>query len=300
MKFSWADILSCPVDCHVMVQSAWSSTRITALLNRCWCLVYWMHLRRNDSKTTSFPWWFWDWRDLPYFQVGFFYTRIFGYSGLCMVHLTDINDALFSLPEYRLLGTPDEEAWPGVTQLPDYKNSFPQWKAKPIRTAVSGLDDVSTDLLSVSHLLWYFDAVSSACLRARKLFTIHSGCLHTIQPNEFQRNRHYNMNISEDTQMSSRQHKEADYTRRNQHSSTLFYAVCLAVIGSYNCRPLPRRSNLETALYILSYACRSTYHIAVAFLQTSDVEKFTPLKGFFRYPLCSRFPVCFIIISCSC
>lgn len=130
-----------------------------------------------------------------------------------MVHLTDINCALFSLPEYRLLGTPDEEAWPGVTQLPDYKNSFPQWKAKPIRTAVSGLDDVSTDLLSVSHLLGYFDAVSSACLRARKLFTIHSGCLHTIQPNEFQRNRHYSMNISEDTQMSSRQHKEADYTK---------------------------------------------------------------------------------------
>lgn len=49
----------------------------------------------------------------------------------------------------RLLGTPDEEAWPGVTQLPDYKGSFPQWKAKDIKTAVAGLNDVSTDLLSV-------------------------------------------------------------------------------------------------------------------------------------------------------
>lgn len=50
----------------------------------------------------------------------------------------------------RLLGTPDEDAWPGVTQLPDYKGSFPQWKAKDIRTAVTGLNDVSTDLLQVS------------------------------------------------------------------------------------------------------------------------------------------------------
>ncbi|KAK9895681.1 Pkinase-domain-containing protein [Cystobasidium minutum MCA 4210] len=55
-------------------------------------------------------------------------------------------DEIFRI--FRLLGTPDEEAWPGVTQLPDYKGSFPQWKAKDIKTAVAGLNDVSTDLLS--------------------------------------------------------------------------------------------------------------------------------------------------------
>jgi cyclin-dependent kinase len=50
----------------------------------------------------------------------------------------------------RLLGTPTEDDWPGVTQLPDYKSSFPQWKAKDVRTAVTGLDDISADLLEVS------------------------------------------------------------------------------------------------------------------------------------------------------
>lgn len=60
-------------------------------------------------------------------------------------------DEIFRI--FRLLGTPDEEAWPGVTQLPDYKNSFPQWKAKDVRAAVAGLNDTSADLLS--HMLAY-------------------------------------------------------------------------------------------------------------------------------------------------
>ena len=29
----------------------------------------------------------------------------------------------------RLLGTPDEETWPGVSNLPDFKPTFPQWRA---------------------------------------------------------------------------------------------------------------------------------------------------------------------------
>lgn len=29
---------------------------------------------------------------------------------------------------FRTLGTPDEEIWPGVTQLPDYKAKFPKWE----------------------------------------------------------------------------------------------------------------------------------------------------------------------------
>merc|ERR1719456_1846733 len=33
---------------------------------------------------------------------------------------------------FRLLGTPTEATWPGVTDLPDYKPVFPQWRKKPI------------------------------------------------------------------------------------------------------------------------------------------------------------------------
>ena len=29
----------------------------------------------------------------------------------------------------RLLGTPDEDTWPGVSNLPDFKPTFPQWRA---------------------------------------------------------------------------------------------------------------------------------------------------------------------------
>ena len=29
---------------------------------------------------------------------------------------------------FKILGSPAEEDWPGVTSLPDYKHSFPKWK----------------------------------------------------------------------------------------------------------------------------------------------------------------------------
>lgn len=29
---------------------------------------------------------------------------------------------------FRTLGTPHENIWPGVTQLPDYKANFPRWE----------------------------------------------------------------------------------------------------------------------------------------------------------------------------
>ncbi|KAK3875159.1 hypothetical protein Pcinc_019951 [Petrolisthes cinctipes] len=35
-------------------------------------------------------------------------------------------DQLFRI--FRTLGTPGEEDWPGVTQLPDYKSTFPRWQ----------------------------------------------------------------------------------------------------------------------------------------------------------------------------
>lgn len=40
--------------------------------------------------------------------------------------------------------------WPGVTALPDFKTSFPQWSVKDLRTSVTGMDEVSADLLAVS------------------------------------------------------------------------------------------------------------------------------------------------------
>lgn len=50
----------------------------------------------------------------------------------------------------RLLGTPNEEVWPGVSQLPDYKPTFPQWSAVDLARAVPSLDAHGIDLLRVS------------------------------------------------------------------------------------------------------------------------------------------------------
>jgi len=49
---------------------------------------------------------------------------------------------------YRLLGTPDETIWPGVTSYPDFKPTFPKWKRDPNRALVQGLDENGLDLLN--------------------------------------------------------------------------------------------------------------------------------------------------------
>ncbi|KAG2808391.1 hypothetical protein PC118_g16917 [Phytophthora cactorum] len=55
-------------------------------------------------------------------------------------------DELFRI--FRVLGTPNEELWPGVSTLPDYKTSFPQWRPQPLSKVVPQLDRVGLDLLS--------------------------------------------------------------------------------------------------------------------------------------------------------
>ena len=50
----------------------------------------------------------------------------------------------------RTLGTPTEETWPGVSDLPDYKTSFPNWKSgDQLKEAVPQLDDKGQDILQV-------------------------------------------------------------------------------------------------------------------------------------------------------
>lgn len=53
---------------------------------------------------------------------------------------------------YRLLGTPDEDTWPGVTSFPDFKPSFPQWAKVDTNRMVPGLETAGYDLLEVCHL----------------------------------------------------------------------------------------------------------------------------------------------------
>lgn len=49
---------------------------------------------------------------------------------------------------FHALGTPNEEIWPGVSLLPDHKNTFPNWLARPIAGSVKNLCPKGLDLLS--------------------------------------------------------------------------------------------------------------------------------------------------------
>ncbi|CAL9775128.1 unnamed protein product [Musa acuminata subsp. burmannicoides] len=55
-------------------------------------------------------------------------------------------DELFKI--FRVLGTPNEETWPGVTSLPDFKSAFPKWLPKDLAAAVPNLEATGIDLLS--------------------------------------------------------------------------------------------------------------------------------------------------------
>lgn len=61
-------------------------------------------------------------------------------------------DELFKI--FRLLGTPNDESWPGVSAYRDWKASFPQWKPKPL-TSVHGLDLCPLGLDLLSKMLIY-------------------------------------------------------------------------------------------------------------------------------------------------
>ncbi|XP_018334920.1 cyclin-dependent kinase 2-like [Agrilus planipennis] len=48
-------------------------------------------------------------------------------------------DQLYKI--FRALGTPDENIWPGISKLPDYKPTFPVWPQKGMKTIVPDLSD---------------------------------------------------------------------------------------------------------------------------------------------------------------
>lgn len=54
-------------------------------------------------------------------------------------------DQLFRI--FRTLSTPSEENWPGVSQLPDYKSTFPSWRTNVLPQTVKQIDDVGMELL---------------------------------------------------------------------------------------------------------------------------------------------------------
>ncbi|XP_041371838.1 cyclin-dependent kinase 2-like [Gigantopelta aegis] len=55
-------------------------------------------------------------------------------------------DQLFRI--FRTLGTPDETVWPGVSQLPDFKSTFPRWPQRNVGCVVPILCEEGIDLIT--------------------------------------------------------------------------------------------------------------------------------------------------------
>lgn len=73
-------------------------------------------------------------------------------------------DEIFRI--FRTLGTPNDEVWPGVKSLPDYKTTFPQWSGMPLSKAVPTLDESGIDLLRMMLVYDPASRISGRCTPA--------------------------------------------------------------------------------------------------------------------------------------
>ncbi|KOS18415.1 Negative regulator of the PHO system [Escovopsis weberi] len=54
---------------------------------------------------------------------------------------------------FRIMGTPTERTWPGITQLPEYKPTFQMYATQDLRTILPAIDPTGIDLLQRMLLL---------------------------------------------------------------------------------------------------------------------------------------------------
>lgn len=80
-------------------------------------------------------------------------------------------DQLYKI--FQVMGTPDESSWQGVSQLPDYKDTFPKWRPKDLAAVVPSLGPAGVDLLS--RMLVY---VPQYRITARAAMQVMGGCGH--------------------------------------------------------------------------------------------------------------------------
>ena len=66
-------------------------------------------------------------------------------------------DQIFKI--FRMLGTPTEAEWPGVTSFPDFKSSFPKWEPKPgdDLVGVDGVKILGDEGLNLLEALLVYD-----------------------------------------------------------------------------------------------------------------------------------------------
>ena len=89
-------------------------------------------------------------RGIPLFPGDSEIDQIFKIFRLVTIHALRRRSLMIPYLIRSVLGTPNEESWPGVKQLPDYKPTFPQWSPQDLAEQVPYLDAAGIDLLKVS------------------------------------------------------------------------------------------------------------------------------------------------------
>eukprot|EP00747_Dinoflagellata_sp_TGD_P165460 gnl/TRDRNA2_/TRDRNA2_186756_c0_seq1.p1 gnl/TRDRNA2_/TRDRNA2_186756_c0~~gnl/TRDRNA2_/TRDRNA2_186756_c0_seq1.p1 ORF type:complete len:313 (-),score=73.36 gnl/TRDRNA2_/TRDRNA2_186756_c0_seq1:161-1099(-) len=64
-------------------------------------------------------------------------------------------DTIFKI--FQKLGTPDETIWPGVSELPDFKPTFPKWPARGWKQIRNTAAQVGTDGIDLLENLMYYE-----------------------------------------------------------------------------------------------------------------------------------------------
>lgn len=103
---------------------------------------------RTGHKASSVSWGFWTAAAPAYFQVQGEYNDLLFYILCFFFFLTDNVNNFLKL-KCRLLGTPNEQMWPGVSSLVNW-HEYPQWSPQNLSSAVPNLDSNGLDLLAVS------------------------------------------------------------------------------------------------------------------------------------------------------
>jgi len=86
-------------------------------------------------------------------------------TGAALFHGDSEIDTIFQI--FRKLGTPKEADWPGLSDLPDYKPTFPQWRKRPwteIRNTAAQLGEAGIHLLD--EMLRYDPVMRISCKKA--------------------------------------------------------------------------------------------------------------------------------------
>ena len=66
---------------------------------------------------------------------------------------------------FQILGTPNEETWPGISKLPEYKLSFPQWRPQPIKSWAKEFKDFDKDGLDLMEKFLQMDPEKRITIR---------------------------------------------------------------------------------------------------------------------------------------